>query len=341
MDTKFSNTYDAMIPELKIDAVKAALFSTFGTTEYYNVIRLTKGLSNALVFRIDVLGKPYLLKIARTDALADPSLYYYACMTSVAEVGIVPRIWYTNIADQISITDFIETTTFPLNDAKIKLAEVIHKLHSVPPFSKTIHSLDTTNRFIKKLQAEKILPEDATKELFNLFEKISSVYPHNPEDMVASHNDLKPENLLYDGCNVWLTDWEAAFTNDRYSDLAILANFVIADATDETLFLSTYFNRPVTEYELTRFYLMRQIMHMSYFTVFMVIVAKGNPIDFKNIKKEDFKDFHNRMWNGEIDLSKDSVRLEYAMVHLNQLQSNLQTDRFRDSLEILSKGNGF
>lgn len=326
-----------MIPETKQNAVKAALQSTFGTSKYDDIKRLTKGLSNALVFRIEVQGKPYLLKIARTDTLADPTLYYYACMQSAAEAGIAPRILYTGIKDQISITDFVETKRFPIAEAKNKVANMLCKLHSLPPFSKTIHSLDTTNRFVKKIQADKILPGDKTKELFELFEKITSTYPRNPEDMVASHNDLKPENILYDGNCVWLTDWEAAFTNDRYSDLAIVANFVVTNEADETTYLNTYFKREVTEYELARFYLMRQIMHMSYFTVFMTIVAaKGKPIDLNCIAKYDFRDFHNRMWAGEIDLANDEPRLEYALVHMEKLLSNMRLDRFNDSLKTVS-----
>lgn len=326
-----------MIPDTKQDAVKAALQSTFGTPKYDDIKRLTTGLSNALVFRIEVQGKPYLLKIARTDTLADPALYYYACMESAAEVGIAPPIWYTNSKDQISITDFVETKPFPIVEAKIKIPDVLSELHSLPPFSKTIHSLDMANRFVKKMQADKILSAYKTKELFGLFEKIACVYPRNPEDMVASHNDLKPENILYDGSDVWLTDWEAAFTNDRYSDLAIVANFVVTNEADETAYLNRYFGREVTEYELARFYLMQQIMHMSYFTVFMTIVAaKGKPIDLNCIATYDFRDFHNRMWKGEIDLAYDESRLEYALVHMEKLLSNMHCDRFNDSLKIVS-----
>lgn len=290
-----------------------------------------------MVFRIEIDSKPYLLKIARTDSLADPALYYYACMESAAKTGIAPRIWYTGIKDQISITDFIETKPFPIAEAKNKVADVLCKLHSIPPFLKTIHSLDTANRFVKKIQAEKILPEDKTKGLFGLFEKIISIYPRNDEDMVASHNDLKPENILYDGSGVWLTDWEAAFTNDRYSDLAIVANFAVTNEADETAYLNRYFRREVTKYELARFYLMQQIIHMSYFTVFMTIAApKGNPIDLNVIAKYDFRDFHNRMWAGEIDLANNESRLEYALVHMEKLHSNMRLDRFNNSLKIVA-----
>jgi hypothetical protein len=82
---------------------------------------------------------------------------------------------------------------------------------------------------------------------------------------------------------------------------------------------------------------MRQIMHMSYFTVFMLVVAaKGKLIDINGIAKHDFRDFHNRMWAGKIDLAYDEPRLEYALVHLDQLHQNLHIKRFEDALRIVS-----
>jgi len=326
-----------MIPEDKQVAIKNALQSAFGVPTYDDIRKLTTGLSNALVFRIVVQGKPFLLKIARTDVLSDPTLYYYACMKSAAEAGIAPKVWYTGVEDRISITDFVELKPFPLAEANIKIADILSKLHSLSPFSKTIHSIDTMNRFAKKFRETLIMPENMTEELFRSLEQITRVYPRNKEDLVPSHNDLKPENILYDGSKVWLTDWEAAFTNDRYSDLSIVANFIVPDETYEAEFLYRYFGRNVTQYELASFYLMRQIMHMSYFTVFtMVVAAKRKDIDINVIAKHEFRDFHNRMWAGEINLAFDETRLEYALVHLEQLRQNLRTKRFEEALRIVS-----
>jgi thiamine kinase-like enzyme len=45
----------------------------------------------------------------------------------------------------------------------------------------------------------------------------------------------RPEagKLLFDGQRVWLVDWQAAFVNDRYFDLAVAANFVVTNDADE------------------------------------------------------------------------------------------------------------
>ena len=72
--------------------------------------------------------------------------------------------------------------------------------------------------------------------------------------MVSSHNDLfKPDNILFDGQRIWLVDWEAAFLNDPYADLAAVANQVVTNDEEEMAYLMDEI-REVGEYadELVR-----------------------------------------------------------------------------------------
>jgi len=257
-------------------------------------------------------------------------------MKAAAEVGIAPHVWYTSIDDRVAITDFIEAKAFPISEAKVKMPDLLKRLHSLPPFPFRVNYLDAVDGFIRKFKDAKILPGSMTDELFSLYEKITSVYPRNSSDLVACHNDLKPENILFDGDRVWLVDWEAAFLNDRYMDLAIVANFVVNDYNDEKDYLKTYFGEDVNEYNQARFFLMRQVLHMSYFTYFMLIVsAAGTPIDL-NSAKPDFREFNDRMWAGEINLANIDARQQYAWIHMEQLRHNLHQKRFDDSLYIVS-----
>jgi aminoglycoside phosphotransferase (APT) family kinase protein len=333
-----------MIPEAKKDAVACALWEAFGVTEFADIRMLTAGLTSTLVFRIVVRGAPYVLRIMmNTNAAAGPGqgdpTHQFACMREAAEAGIAPRVLYASTDDGISITDFVEKRPFLRIEALARLPFTLRKLHALPPFPgpEVAHYFDAVDGFVRKFRAAGILPDSGTAELFQLYAQVANVYPRHDSDWVSCHNDLKPENILFDEHRVWLVDWEAAFLNDRYADLAVVANFVITDDAEEEGYLRAYFGEASSEYRLARFYLMRQIVHMFYAAVFMLLGSAGKPIHL-DAKAPDFRDFHDRIWAGEISLATAQAKLQYARVHMNQFLQNGRGSRFQDALRIVSKG---
>ena len=333
-----------MIPEAKRDGVARALRETFGggasspSAEVEDIRMLTAGLSPALVFRIVVRGRPYLLRvITRTDAMNDPTRQF-ECMRSAADAGLAPRVWYTSIEDRISITDFVEARPFTRTEALARMPRTLRKLHGLAPFPKAVNYLDVADGYIRKFQAAGILPESETAELFSLYAPLAKVYPRDDSDMVPCHNDLKPENILFDGERVWLVDWEAAFANDRYVDLAVVANFVVTDDGEEQGYLASYFGEAAGSYRSARFYLMSQIVHIFYAVVFMFLGSKGKPIEPLHTKVPDFRDFHERIRGGGVSLAGDESKVEYGRVHMNQVLQNLRGVRFREAMRIVAMG---
>lgn len=326
-----------MIPEEKKIAVKNALQTAFGVTEFEDIRAMNAGLSSALIFRMVVKGNPYLLRVVtRTDAHGDIGRWY-GSMKAAADAGLAPKVWYVNMEGRILITDFIEARSFPIKQARIIMPEILKRLHLLPAFTHRVNYLDVLSGFIQKLQAAKCLPESITDELSREYEQIKSAYRRIDSDMVSSHNDLKSENFLFDGERVWLVDWEAAFINDRYFDLAVVANFVAANEQEEKDYLERYFGREVGEYELARFFMMRQMLHVSYFTFFMYLGhAPGEQIEV-SLPVSNFRDFSDQVWTGRITLENNDARQQYAWVHLEQLKQNLQSKRFRHSMKIIAE----
>jgi len=180
------------------------------------------------------------------------------------------------------------------------------------------------------------MPDDITAKLFDFYTRVKSIYPRNAEDMVGCHNDLKPENTLFDDERVWLVDWEAAFLNDRYLDLAIMANFLVKNEDDEKIYLDTYFGQKTTEYQHARFFLMRQILHLFYFVVFTIVgKTPDKPID-QDMPVPGFREFHDLIWTGKLSLADMGNRLQYAQVHREQLQHNLKSKKLDDSLQVVA-----
>ena len=85
---------------------------------------------------------------------------------------------------------------------------------------------------------------------------------------------------------------------------------------------------------------MGQILHVHYFTIFMLVGSEGKPID-ADMHKPCFRDFHDRMWNGEINLADNDAKLQDAWVHREEFLRKMQTKRFEDSLHIVSMYNKF
>jgi aminoglycoside phosphotransferase (APT) family kinase protein len=323
-----------MIPEAKQPAVARALNEAFGVEEFEDIRRMMAGLSSALVFRIVVRGTSYLLKVVmRTDAMGDPTRLF-ACMKSGVQAGIAPRVWYSNIEDRIWITDFVETRPLSAEDALVRLPGTLRTLHSLPPFPKRTNGL--WEKFIDGLM--KNLPERQSRELSELHSRVADVYPsYDESNWVSSHNDLKPENILFDGDRVWLGDWESAFLNDRYLDLAVVANFAVNSEADEEVYLQRYFGESAGEYRLARFFLKRQELHMLYAMVFLSLAAAAGKTTDTTQDAPDFGHFHRRMLAGEVTLADADARLQYGLVHLKQFQQNMRTARFRDAVQVVSE----
>ncbi len=322
-----------MIPKTKADAVVRALRAAFNVTAFDDITRLTAGLTSALVFRIVVQGRAYVLRvITRDDVISDPTCQF-ACMKSAADRGLAPRVWYTSIEDRISITDFVPALPFTPDQARLRLPATLRALHALPPFPKVINYLDFVDRSIERFKAARILPESETSEAFRLYEDVARVYRRQEPRLVSCHNDLKPENILFDGERVWLVDWEAAFLNDLYFDLAVVANFLLKTCAEENDFLEDYFGEAPGEYRTARFYLMRQVVHMSYAMVFMFLGSEGQPIGAAEAA-QGFSDFHEAIWSGTLTLVTTKSRLQYGKVHLRQLLINMQTERFEQALRI-------
>lgn len=267
-------------------------------------------------------------------------------MKSGAESGIAPRVLYASIEDRISITDFVESRPLSAEEALVRLPGALRTLHSLPPFpkAKAGNYFDMVDAFVGRLT--KSLPETQTTVLFELYSQVAHVYPRQDEsNWVSSHNDLKPENILFDGDRVWLVDWEAAFLNDRYVDLAVVANFAVNSEADEQAYLQTYFREPAGEYRLARFFLMRQVAHIFYAMVFLSLAAAaGKAIDTAidtsmdaSFDAADFRGFHRRILAGGVSLADADAKLQYGLVHLKQIQHNIRTSRFQDALQIVSK----
>jgi aminoglycoside phosphotransferase (APT) family kinase protein len=335
-------TVQLMIPQEKSEAVTRGLREAFGVTEFDDISKITGGHTSSLVFRIIVRGSPYLLKIITRKE--DPTRHYTS-MKAAAEAGVAPRVWYTNVEDNISITDFVRAEPLPVSEALVRLPALLRTLHSLPPFGRAPFNTSCTfllnkgpalDGFLPQFQAANLLPKSESDEFFARYAELAAVYPYDDAEMVSSHNDMfKPDNILFDGQRVRLVDWEAAFLNDRYADLAVVANQLVTNNEQEAGYLQGYFGAAPDEYQRARFHLMQQIAHLFYTMVFLFQGSSGKPIDWSGTVPE-FAEFNRRMWAGGVDLTDKDVKIVYGKAHWGRLLQNVRQARYKEALRIVS-----
>jgi thiamine kinase-like enzyme len=313
-------------------------------TEFDAIAPLYGGHTNSLVYRMVVGGAPYVLKIiVRAE---DPSRHY-ANMRAVAEAGLAPRVRHTDTAAKISITDFVEAKPLAVSEALTRWPRTLRALHAVPPFDRAPFNTTATflldrgpmlDGYLERVRAAKVLPSDVSEELFARYAELAAVYPYPDGELVSCHNDLfKPDNTLYDGERVWLVDWEAAFLNDRYADLAVVAYHVVANDEEELAYLREYFDAAPDAYQRSRFHLMQQLAHVFYAMAFLFLGAAGKPVDFSG-SVPSFREYYRRMWAREVDLADPAEKIVYGRVHWERLAHNVRQPRYREALALVGAG---
>lgn len=333
-----------MVPQEKNAAVIQGLRAAFGVTAFEDIAVVSGGHTNSLVFRIVVSGTAYLLKII---VRAEDPTRHYESMRAAAEVGLAPRVLYTDVENRISITDFVKTRPLSMEEARGRMPEVLRKLHGLPPFGRApfnttctflLNNWPKTDPFLEKFRTMNLLPPREIEEFFDRYAELASIYPYGDGEMVASHNDLfKPDNILFDGERVWLVDWEAAFLNDRYADLAVVANQLVTSEAQEREFLRAYFGAEPSGYQGARLHLMRQLAHLFYAMGFLTLGSGGKAIDWSAAVPK-YDEYHRRRWAGEFSGMEPEVKVQFGKVHWARLLENVRQERYKEALRIESAG---
>jgi aminoglycoside phosphotransferase (APT) family kinase protein len=289
-----------MIPQDKIAATIRGLNEAFGVAAFDDILDLTERPGSNRAFRIVVRGSAYLLRI---NTRAGDTTRHFNCMQTAAEAGLAPRVRYASAEDRISITDFVQAVPLPAADALRRVPAALRTLHALPPFPAAPFNTTCTfllnkgpalEGFLHKFRTVNIPPEHEIEDFLAQYGRLAAVYSSLDPDLAPSHNDLfKPDNMLFDGSRLWLVDWEAAFQNDRYADLAAAANMLVADEAEEQVYLQEYFGAPPDSYQAARFYLMKQLAHTFYAMVFLSLGSAGKPVDWSE-PVPAYRDFQRR-----------------------------------------------
>lgn len=328
-----------VIPSERIAAVESALQAVFHTNDISDLTLLSGGLSGSAVYRFELQGKSYTLKLTPpVDESDETNLALQQAVTA----GIAPALYYNNQSKGIMISDFIvpqpANAVFSPEQFISKLAITIKAIHQIPYEGSSMSVFEKVDELIGEFQAHGKLRGPIFDECFERYETIKQQYPEPAADQVFSHNDLNPNNILCDGKRLWVIDWDVASLNNRYIDLANAANFFIRTEEQEIAFLKTYLGQEPTAHQRACFYTMRQVCRILYALLMFRLALQSQPADFLHNQEMDGIDlpaFGAMMAAGKLSLAEYDGQLMFGKALINTALVQMRSDRFINELQNL------
>lgn len=323
------------IPPARQADVARAFHEVCGTSEV-ELTPLRAGLSAAVVCKAVVRDRPLLLRVdVARDALHDPHRHY-ACLAAAAEAGLAPPLRFADPEAGVAIMDFIAER--PRGDypggapaMTLALGRMTARLQAMPAFPHTGDFLDSLDGVIAAMRATGVLDEAAARDHFAAYHAIRDAYPRLPAaELVASHNDMNPNNVLYDGERLWLVDWETACANDPLMDPAVVANFFGLQGEAADALLTTVFGE-ADGTRRARFLMMRQVCNMFHATMmlFLVAAARGagaRPI--ADLSAPGLETIRRGLGTGAVQLGATDGQLLFAKGLLNAVRDAARSPAF-------------
>jgi aminoglycoside phosphotransferase (APT) family kinase protein len=322
------------IPAEWAEPVRAALRRAFGVEEPDDVVTVSDGLSGAPVLRLTLGPRRYLLRLdPPVEGFGDPRRWH-RCMQIAAEAGVAPRVHYVS-PDGVSIVDFVEqdpAAPYWSGDRRLlqtRLGELLRTLHAAPDFPPLVDYLDGLEALIENVTTAGLITRQEMAAPLAAFTGLAAAYRALSPQLVPSHNDVNPRNVVSDGERLWLVDWTAAFQSDRFTDLASIASFMAQDEEGEARLLAAYFGAPATEAQRARMYLARQVNHMYYAMTLITTTGGARPSRVRSLA-----DVHAALRSGEPIMDTASGRGEYARARLAAMVEGITAPRFDDARRL-------
>jgi thiamine kinase-like enzyme len=336
----------AHVPAAKLSSVQDAFSAVFGQVDLGRVERLTTGASGAGIFRVMVRGESVLLRIAgATDAFRDPAREY-ACMRIASDAGVAPRLLHATAENGVVLTDFISSAG-STEDRRVNttpaerlgmLIEAVKTLHAAPRFPPLVPYLQGVASLLSACRETGILIGNVLDEPLEAVHALMEIYKSPEEDLVSSHNDLHPGNVLFAGDRAWMVDWESAFLADRFIDLAAIVNFFTTTEDERESVLRGYFGDALNDRHRMRLVVMQVMNRLFYAAVLLNFAAAAEPE--LRIYLEDFETFTTsqiRAMTAAMASRPNRVGLRCGM--LAEAMRSLRSKAYIDAVAQLRNGH--
>lgn len=262
------------------EAARAALASALGAASIAALTPVSGGASGASVYRVESRNRLYLLRI---EGPADPLLprnpHRHACTRLAADAGVAPAVHHLD--DGLMVADFVEHRplgSFPGGALGLAAAfgELLNRLQALPGFPQLVYYPDLLTRMLGQMNRSGAFAPGLFDRHVERLATIRAVLDRQPANLVSSHNDPHPGNILFDGSRLWLIDWEAAYRNHPLVDVAIALDNLAGSPELEDALLEAWLGRPADDEVRSQLALVRPLPRL-YYACFLLNGAAAKP----------------------------------------------------------------
>ena len=276
------------------------------------VVRIAAGLSGAGVYRVESAVSAYVLKTGdQTEPIAT-----WQCRVRIQELaakaGLAPPLVHVDVEHRAVLSAFVVDRSFPAlyftdrERALARLGRMLRRVHALPLLP------DAPQRdaqgHLSAIQAELSgagfrVPEFAADAIERA---LTDEAPTPGRAAVLSHNDVNPTNLLHDGENLLLLDWDAAGANEPFYDLATASVFFRMEEDVCLRLLTAYEGEPVSQLPV-RFAYDRRLMAAQCGANFLNLARRSGHSGARETDTRDatptLGEFYGRIRAGELDIA--------------------------------------
>ena len=214
-------------------------------------------------YKLIIGNKKYAIRIAGagTENYIDRKKEF-GNVSKMAEIGIAPKIYFSDIDTGFQISEFIEGKTLTGEDIRKSssllkaVANIMRRCHkSGVVFDSEFNPINKINinlNILTEKNYNDYFPEwENMKEYFN---KISEQLRKKKIELCPCHNDTLAGNFIGDENCLKMIDWEYSGMNDPFYDLACFSMENKLDTLMENKLLQEYGNDTITNEMYLRFF---------------------------------------------------------------------------------------
>jgi len=191
-------------------------------------------------YKLSTSSDDYLVRVFKNNDNVNISRSFeFKVQKSASTKNIAPKPFLVDLKNSLMVTDFINGS----HKLKLKNLELIKLINTV----KRYHSIkvNTKEYNLKKdfiFYSQILKDKDSKKIISQSFDELLKLKRFKKE-LVLTHHDLNPKNIIFSKNSIKIIDWEYAGVNDLFFDLASLCCEFNLSKKEQYLLLKIYFKK--------------------------------------------------------------------------------------------------